>query len=42
MSVDHYFVLVLAEIKDGVKGSPVVVEGQHHDLLQEAEHGDLS
>ena len=42
MSVDHHFVLVLAEIKEGVKGSPVVVEGRHHDLFQEAERGDLS
>jgi len=41
MSVDRYFVLVLAEMKEGVRGSRVVVEGRHYELLWEAERGDF-
>ena len=41
MSVDRHFILVLAEMKEGVKGSRVLVEGRHFKLLREAERGDF-
>ena len=33
MSINCQFVLVLAEMKEGVRGSRVVVKGQHYVLL---------
>ena len=35
------FVLVLAEMKEGVRGFRVMVEGRYHELLRAAEHGSF-
>jgi len=42
VSVDRHLTLVLAEIKEWVGGSRIVIKGWHHKLLWEAERGDLS
>ena len=42
MSVDCHFVLVLAEMKEGVRGSRVVIKGRHYELFSEAKRGDFS
>jgi len=41
VSIDCHFVLKLAEMKEGVGGFRVVVEGGHHKLFWEIECGDF-
>ena len=42
VSIDRHFMLELAKMKEGVRGSRIVVEDRHHELPQKAEHGDFS
>ena len=42
MSVDRHFVLLLVKMQEGVGGSQIMVEGQHHKLFREANHGYFS
>ena len=42
VSVDRHLVLVLAEMKEWVGGSGMVIKEWHHKLFREAERGDLS
>jgi len=40
-SMDRHFVSKLVELKEGVGGSRVAVEGGHYKLLRESERGDF-
>jgi len=42
IGLDCNLVLVLAEMKEWIGGSRIMIKGWHHKLLLEAEHGDLS
>ena len=41
ISVDRHLILILAEMKEGVEGSRIVVEGRNHELPREVERGDF-
>ena len=41
MGIDRHLILALAEMKEWVGGSRVVIKGWHHELLWEAERDDL-
>jgi len=42
VGVHCYLVLVLAQMKEWVRGSRIMIKGWHHKLLWEAEHGHFS
>ena len=41
MGIDCHLILALAEMKEWVGGSRVVIKGRHHKFLRQAERGDF-